>query len=257
MSKNPKTKEFGDPPQYIDRLFYNMVLDDEQLAFANAIWDPKTIITMVDARAGSGKTTIACGVANMLVSFGFYNGILYVASPTQEQKQGYLPGSIEEKSLPYFEPMVQAMITCNMSPSLIKRTGKDNSSNMQAQKEGTAFVECMTHTFFRGTNLENKVIIIDEAQNYYTDELQKTITRIHDNSKAIVIGHSGQIDLYKNRDNSGFAKYLEHFQKAVDAGDPRIKICKLSKNYRGWLSNYADSINNPKWTEELLQSIPK
>ena len=254
MGKNPKNdpiRKYGsEPPIEIDSLFYNIVLDDEQLKYANAIWNPETIITMVNARAGSGKTVIACGVANMLVKFGFYDGILYVASPTQEQKQGYLPGSIEEKSAPYFEPMIQAMIACNMNP--------DRELTIMASEEdkknGTAIVECMTHTFFRGTNIENKIVIIDEAQNYYTDELQKTLTRIHDTSKAIVIGHTGQIDLYKNRENSGFDQYLKHFQKAVDIGDNRVKICHLTKNYRGWLSNYADAINNPEWTEDILQS---
>lgn len=252
MNKTQVVREYGNPPDEIAPRFYNMILDEEQLEFANAIWNPETIITMVDARAGSGKTTIACGVANMLVKYGLYDGILYVASPTQEQKQGYLPGSIEEKSLPYFEPMIQAMINCNMNPNkeLI------SSTNMQGQKDGSAIVECMTHTFFRGTNIENKVIIIDEAQNYYTDELKKTLTRIHDNSKAIVIGHTGQIDLYKNSSNSGFKRYLDHFQKAVDAGDPRIRICHLTKNYRGWLSNYADSIDAPAWSEELIRTIP-
>lgn len=249
MPKNT-FNEYGTPPESIDRQFYNMILDDEQLEFANSIWNPQTLITMVDARAGSGKTTIACGVANMLVKYGLYDGIMYVAAPTQEQKQGYLPGSIEEKSMPYFEPMIQAMINCNMNPN----TELISSTNMQAQKNGSAIVECLTHTFFRGTNIEHKIIIIDEAQNYYTDELQKTLTRIHDTSKAIVIGHTGQIDIYKNAQNSGFKKYLDHFQRAVNAGDPRVKICKLTKNYRGWLSNYADSINNQKWADEILQS---
>lgn len=258
MPKAPKN-DYGNPPQFIDRLFYNMVLDDDQYNFANAIWNPETIITCVNARSGSGKTTIACGVGNMLVKYGFCDGIVYVASPTQEQKQGYLPGSIEEKSAPYFEPMVQAMIACNMNPymELLNYDNNSKETNNKIQKENSAIVRCVTHTYFRGTNIENKVVIIDEAQNYYTDELQKVLTRIHDSCKTILIGHTGQCDLYKNKENSGFDKYLAHFQKAVDAGDHRVKVCELTKNYRGWLSNYSDAINNDKWTEEILQSIPK
>ena len=87
------------------------------------------------------------------------------------------------------------------------------------------------------------------GQYYYTDELQKTLTRIKDNCKIIIIGHTGQIDLYKNRENSGFDKYLEHFKKVEN--DPRVKICKLVKNYRGWFSNYADAINNPELLDEI------
>ena len=95
----------------------------------------------------------------------------------------------------------------------------------------------MTHTFLRRCNFENKVIILDEAQNYYTDELKKVLTRIHDNCKVIVIGHSGQIDLYNNPQNSGFVRYLNHFSK-----DDRCAVCQLTHNYRGWISNFADEL---------------
>ena len=108
----------------------------------------------------------------------------------------------------------------------------------------------MTHTFLRGNTIENKVVIVDEAQNYYTDELQKTLTRLKDSCKIIIIGHTGQIDLYKNRENSGFDKYLAHFSKVKD--DPRVKICKLVNNYRGWFSKYADAINDPELLEDLI-----
>ena len=145
--------------------------------------------------------------------------------------------------------MLEAMTACNMAKSVMI-----TSDNIDKQKNGLSeypyspYVECITHTFLRGNNIENKVIIVDEAQNYYTDELQKTLTRIKDDCKVIVIGHTGQIDLYKNRENSGFEKYLKHFEKVKD--DPRVRICNLTKNYRGWFSNYADSINNPELLKE-------
>ena len=256
MAKNPNiNKDYSNPPQFVDRLFNNMYLDDYQYEYANAIWDKDSICIIVNARAGTGKTTIACGVGDMLVKYGRYDGIVYIASPTQEQRQGYLPGSIEEKSAPYFEPMLEAMDACNMSRSVLI-----SSDNIDRQKNGLSeypykpYVECMTHTFLRGNTIENKVVIVDEAQNYYTDELQKTLTRLKDSCKIIIIGHTGQIDLYKNRENSGFGRYLDHFKKVADLGDDRVKICELTKNYRGWLSNYADAINNPTWTEEILQS---
>ena len=92
----------------------------------------------------------------------------------------------------------------------------------------------LTHTYLRGTNLQNKVVIIDEAQNYTVGELKKVLTRIHDTSKVIVIGHTGQIDI---KGESGFAKYLKWFE-----GQPRCAVCSLTKNYRGWLSTYADML---------------
>ena len=98
-------------------------------------------------------------------------------------------------------------------------------------------MRCLTHTFLRGVNFENKVVIIDEAQNYYFDELMKVLTRIHDSCKVIVIGHDGQIDLYKNPERSGFVRYMNWF-----LGDERCEVCELKKNYRGWISEHADNL---------------
>lgn len=86
----------------------------------------------------------------------------------------------------------------------------------------------------RGSNMSNKIIIIDEAQNFTAAELKKVLTRIHDDSKAIVIGHTGQIDIYGN---SGFARYLKHFE-----GEAQCQVCQLSINHRGWISTHADSL---------------
>lgn len=233
MAKN-KTINYDNPPESLDEHpFYGLVLDDEQQNFANSIWDDKKIIIFCDACAGCGKTTIAAGVANLLVKYKKYNGIIYIASPTQEQKQGYIPGDIVQKSEPYFEPFYQALEKINVNMNTASYADINN------QKNGTAFIQCLTHTYLRGTNFENKVIICDESQNYYGDELKKTLTRVHDNCKIIVIGHSLQCDLYNNPERSGFVKYLNHFKSA---NDERVAICNLTKNYRGWVSTYADKL---------------
>ena len=46
--KNDPIRKYGaEAPKEIDRLFYNIVLDDEQLAFANAIWNPENLIVFL------------------------------------------------------------------------------------------------------------------------------------------------------------------------------------------------------------------
>lgn len=211
--------------------FYGMILDDEQMAFVAAIKDPGKSIVFCDAPAGTGKTTLAMGAANILVhdKRTELDGIVYIVSPYGEGKQGYLPGSITEKSEVYYEPAYQAMIEVGMNPNADVR-----GDSMTAKKRDDGFVKLLTHTYLRGTNLKNKVIILDEAQNYTVAELKKVLTRIHDSCKVIVIGHTGQIDI---RGGSGFARYLEHFQ-----GQEKCAVCKLTTNHRGWLSTYADEL---------------
>lgn len=211
--------------------FYGMTLDDEQVAFVEAIKDQGKTIIFCDAPAGTGKTTLAMGSANILVQDSRNNldGIVYIVSPYGEGKQGFLPGSITEKSEVYYEPAYQAMIEVGMNPNV-----DVYSDSMVSRKKGEAFVKMLTHTYLRGTNLQNKVVILDESQNYTVAELKKVLTRCHDTCKVIVIGHTGQIDI---NGGSGFAKYLEHFKD-----QERCAVCRLTTNHRGWLSTYADKL---------------
>ena len=212
-------------------MFYQMILDEEQIAFVEAIKNPGKSIVFCDAPAGTGKTTLAMGAARLLVkdNRNDLDGIVYIVSPYGEQKQGYLPGSITEKSEVYYEPAYQAMIEVDMNPN-VDVIGE----SMTAKKKGEGYVKLLTHTYLRGTNLQNKVVILDESQNYTVPELKKVLTRCHDTCKVIVIGHTGQIDI---RGGSGFARYLEHFK-----GHEKCAICKLTTNHRGWLSTYADAL---------------
>ena len=214
-------------------VFYDMILDDEQVAFVEAIKDKSKIVVFCNAKAGTGKTTRAMGAANMLYQDkrNGYDGILYIVSPYGEGKQGYLPGSITEKSEVYYEPAYQAMIEVGMNPNT-----DIVGDSMTAKKRGEGYVKMLTHTYLRGPNLKNKIVILDESQNYTASDLKKVLTRCHDNCKVIVIGHTGQIDI---RGGSGFARYLEHFE-----GQEKCAVCRLTTNHRGWLSTYADELED-------------
>lgn len=211
--------------------FYGLILDEGQEKFVQAVLSPENSIVFCNAKAGTGKTTIAIGVANLIVQDkrNDIDGIVYIVSPYGEQKQGFLPGSVTEKSEVYFEPAYQAIIECNLNPHVVVC-----NDSMTSRKRGEAYIKMLTHTFLRGSNLSKKVVIIDEAQNFTLAELKKVLTRIHDDSKVIVIGHTGQIDIDTP---SGFAKYINHF-RSFESGE----ICELTENHRGRLSSFADAL---------------
>lgn len=239
MAKSKQTsssKGTSAPKDLKEHIFYGLSLDEEQEEFRDAIWNPDKSIIFANARAGTGKTTIALGTANLLYEYGLYEGVVYIVAPTQEQKQGYLPGGTEEKSAPYMEPLYEAIVSINQDPYRVIVS----DDNLQAKKNGTAFIRCMPHTFLRGTNFERQVVIIDEAQNFYLSELKKTLTRMHDSCKVIVIGHTGQMDLYRHPENSGFAAAIELFRQEED---DRVAICTLTHNHRGWISTVADRLD--------------
>lgn len=234
MATQQKKKKLEDmtPPKTLSKFpFYGYELDDEQFEFANQIWNKDIDIVFCNSCAGTGKTTIATGVANMLVRYGIYQGIIYIMSPYGERKQGWLPGTITEKSAVYFEGFYQALVNCDINP-----TTSINDDTMVNQKNGSGYITCITDTFLRGSTLDNAVVIIDEAQNYTTSQLKKTLTRVGDNSKVIVIGHDLQCDL-DVPSQSGFIKYLNHFKD-----QERAAVCTLATNHRSWISRHADQL---------------
>lgn len=235
MPRPKKQESFStkDAPETLhEHPFYGFQLDEQQEIFRDSIWNPKKQIIFCNAKAGSGKTLMAFATANLLYEYGFYDGIVYIVSPYGEGKQGFLPGTITEKSEVYFEPIYQAMLKCNVFPmSAVYDTAMTDSN------KGSGYVKCLTHTYLRGTNFENKVIIIDESQNIPYMDLKKILTRVNDNCKVIVIGHNLQKDVDDKLD--AFMKYMQYFNSF---NDERVAVCKLTKNYRGWISQTADNL---------------
>jgi len=227
-----------DPPKTLeDHPFFGLKLDEEQRAFRDAIWSDDYDIIFANAKAGTGKTTLAVATALLLVQYGKYNGVVYgTAGGVHEYKQGLLPGSLEEKSAPLFIPLYQAVSRLNYDPQRVIV----NDFNMLAQKDGMAMISAMTDSYIRGMSIGEKdspvVVILDEMQNETLPGIQTLLSRVNTGSKVICIGHDRQCDL-KYPQDSGFVRMMNHFSTKE-----RCKVCTLTKNYRGWISAWADEI---------------
>lgn len=213
---------------FFQRLPYR--LTEEQWNFIKAVWNKENLMVMVDACAGSSKTTLAVGMGLLMYELGIYKKIYYIVSPCQEQELGYRPGQTGEKLMDYSGPLYDALMVWGYDPN--KTVISD--MNMEAIKNGTAFVYLTSDVFLRGCNLSESFVIIDEAQN--SKQLKKIISRCHDNCKVVCAGHCGQNDLRFPQD-SQFPKYLEAARKA-----DFIEIVELTQNYRGKLSKFADEV---------------
>lgn len=237
--QNPKT--FDNPPQTLeDHPFYGLTLDPEQTAFRDAIWNDNIEFVAVDARAGSGKTLIAVATSVLMYRYHKVGSIYYVVNAVGDL-QGYLPGTISEKSSVYLEPLYQALITCNEFPEKAIR------SESMTDKTGEGFITAITSTYLRGSNVGGgggkSILIIDEAQNFSEFELRKVITRACEGTKVILIGHKLQCDL-RNLYASGFTPCLAHFKAKHD---PRFAFCSLSSCHRSHVAQVADE----PWIEEV------
>jgi phosphate starvation-inducible protein PhoH and related proteins len=200
-------------------------LTEEQREYVDSIFDNQ--MTIVNAKSGTGKTTLAVACAKIIGQ-----PLVYVFSPVQEKAMGFRPGKQAEKEREYYQPLIDALLKINEVPARVLY----DEDNPDALKAGHVWVYPKSHIFARGTNIEECTVIIDEAQNFTRGELKKLLTRIHDSAKVIMIGHVGQIDLPDPK-KSGFAPYIEHF-----ADEPYCKTVELSVNFRGKLAQHADEL---------------
>ena len=108
MPRQAANKNCSSPPVTLEsHPFYGMVLDEEQKKFRDAIWDEAARIIFVNAKAGTGKTTIAVATSVLMVQYGKYDELFCVV-PSVGDAQGYMPGTISEKRAVLHEPLYQA-----------------------------------------------------------------------------------------------------------------------------------------------------
>lgn len=235
MARKNVSVNYDDPPETLkDHPFYGIELDSEQQAFRDAIWNPNKDIIFANAKAGTGKTLVAVGTANLLVQYGLFNKVIYVCSPCNEYRLGFLPGDATSKAEVYYEPLYSAMQTLGINTI---RAIDDNSLMAQKYSE-QGYIKPLTDVYLRGCNLDNAVIICEEMQNFTSEICKKVLTRVCANTKVVCIGHTGQNDL-RTKDDSGFAKYLRHF---ANKNDDRIAICELTQTHRSWIAEWADEL---------------
>ncbi len=143
----------------------------------------KNIITFSIGPAGTGKTYLAVASAlKELLSRKFSRIILTRPAVEAGENLGFLPGSFIEKVDPYLRPLYDALF--------------DMLPNEKVSKYiETGVIEIAPLAFMRGRTLNDSFIILDEAQNTTHTQLKMLLTRLGENSKAVVTGDITQIDL--------------------------------------------------------------
>lgn len=133
--------------------------------------------------AGVGKSHLACAFAISEVLAKRKKKIV-LTRPLVEAGEhlGYLPGDINEKTLPYMLPMYDC----------IKRAVGEEGPQKEIIDRA---VEVAPIAFCRGRTWHDSVCIFDEAQNATKQQLKLFLTRFGENSKVIITGDPEQSDL--------------------------------------------------------------
>lgn len=184
----------------------------EQAFGIDLLMDPDVKVVSLVGRAGSGKTlcAIAAGLQQTIgLRENAYDRMI-VSRPVQPLGKdiGFLPGTMEEKMLPWLMPI---------QDNLQFLVGGNKNTLQMYMDKGKIEIEALT--YIRGRSIANAFIIIDEAQNLTAHEIKTIMTRVGEGTKIVLTGDVEQIDnVYVNETSNGLAHAIEKFKDYPIAG---------------------------------------
>jgi len=192
----------------------------------------KQDITFCIGPAGCGKTYLS--VHRALRELGDkeskIDGIVIVKPLVEAagEKLGYLPGDIEEKTLPFMMSFYY-----NMEQII----GKQRLEMLKLNN----VIQVIPMAYMRGITLADKFVILDEAQNATPEQIKMFVTRLGSNSKYIITGDLAQSDI--KRGSSGLEDAVKRFAGVRGVGLASFKEKDIVRHslVRRLLKRYKDN----------------
>ena len=183
----------------------------EQRYAMDLLLDPSVPIVSLVGRAGSGKSLLAlCGGLEQVIGHEQRYTRLIVSKPVHSVGKdiGFLPGTLEEKMLPWLKPI---------QDNLQFLMGNDKGVMEDYMNRGVIEIEAIS--YIRGRSIANSYMIIEECQNLTLHEIKTIITRVGENTKIVLTGDVEQIDnAYINETSNGLSYAVEKFKTSLLAG---------------------------------------
>jgi phosphate starvation-inducible PhoH-like protein len=140
--------------------------------------------TLVAAQgsAGTGKTLISVWHAAKRLHYGDVKKVVLIRAyqPLAGRSIGFLPGTLDEKLLPYYQQLIDYF-----EDYLGKASTEIHIKNKT--------IEICSLETIRGRSWNDSIIIVDEAQSLFVPEVQALVTRVGNNSQMIFCGDDSGI----------------------------------------------------------------
>lgn len=168
--------------------------------------------------AGTGKTFVAASYAAQQLYYRKIQKII-ITRPSVEtgRGMGFLPGELDEKYAPYLQPFESVFTHC-LGTGFYQYALKSNT------------IDPKPIGFMRGSNFEDSIVLVDEAQNLTKTELKMLLTRIGRNCTIVLSGDPKQVDI----PNSGLLDAVQRLEslnsvavvRFLDSDIVRSEMCK-------------------------------
>lgn len=196
----------------------------QQMAI-DMLYNPEITVKVITGRFGSGKDYLMCSVAVDLIERNRFERIVYVRNNVEVKDSrpiGYLPGSFNEKMLPFAMPMSDHL------------GGTDGLQLMISHGK----IEIVHLGFIRGRDIKNSIILCSEAENMTKEHVQLLLGRVGEGSELWINGDFKQCDAEVFRRNSGLMAAVDRLK-----GHPRFGYVKLLKTERSETAAMADLLD--------------
>ena len=212
----------------------------EQNFAMNLLMDPDVDFVSLLGQAGTGKTllTLAAALTQVLETKRYTEIIMTRVTVPVGEDIGFLPGTEEEKMLPWMGALEDNLDVLNMGDGE-GNTGSNNDWGRAATMDLIrSRIKVKSLNFMRGRTFLNKFLIIDEAQNLTPKQMKTLITRAGPGTKVVCLGNIAQIDTpYLTEGSSGLTFVVDRFK-----GWPHAGHITLQRGERSRLADYAGDV---------------
>lgn len=195
----------------------------EQKMYLDLLQNKDIPIKLCIGRFGSGKSLLALSYALHEIHTGRFDKIVFVKNNLDVKgagRLGTLPGDEIAKQYPWLRQI-------------------EDHIGFQKFEEylESGIIEPAHLSTLRGRDLKNSIILVDEAENLLTTNIQLLLGRIAENSEIIFCADVKQCD-YSNEKMSGIPKLIERLK-----GNELFGMVKLIKAERSKVAATADLLD--------------
>jgi PhoH-like ATPase len=204
----------------------------EQNFALNLLMNPAIDFVTLLGQAGTGKTllALAAGLTQVLDDKRYSEIIMTRVTVPLGEDIGFLPGTEEEKMLPWMGALEDNLDVLNTSDESGGEWGRAATRDLVRSR-----IRVKSLNFMRGRTFVNKWLIIDEAQNLTPKQMKTLVTRAGPGTKVVCLGNIAQIDTpYLTEGSSGLTYVVDRMKDWGHAGH-----VMLARGERSRLADHA------------------